>query len=268
MACDSVQQVRHGWLDALYEETYFMKREGIWQKGSHPQYAHAVDVLASQDQMVAQHELFHINGNALYDFQSHTFGKYLDGSAGIVPGSFDFSLYKYRHQLASAPFQQISQHSLSRFQYTELIMNNPTDLCLPTLGMFLERHPDVVVVHGKALRSIRLGSSCCNLFHEDPRTIQNAHSDQYHCLLSNISHIMRTMMKSPEGFRHFTLHEIDQIALGLSPSKPKLSYDPQLVCFKQADCCLSGPLTDVHESNMFDDDAHEWVPAWRGRQLR
>lgn len=28
-------------------------------------------------------------------------------------------------------------------------MNNPADLCTPTLGIFLEKHPGVVVVHGK-----------------------------------------------------------------------------------------------------------------------
>ena len=71
-----------------------MSREGIWQKGSNPQYAHAVvrrigytarrslalqDVLASQDPLVAHHELFHINGNALFDFKSPKFGQYLTG---------------------------------------------------------------------------------------------------------------------------------------------------------------------------------------------
>ena len=71
-----------------------MSREGIWQKGSNPQYAHAVvrrigyaagrslvlqDALASQDPLVAQYELFHINGNALFDFKSRKFAQYLTG---------------------------------------------------------------------------------------------------------------------------------------------------------------------------------------------
>jgi len=253
--------VRHGWLDALYEEAYFMSREGIWQKGSNPQYAHAVDVLASQDPLVAHHELFHINGNALFDFKSPKFGQYLTDCAGMVPGSFDFSLYKYRHQLASAPFQEVSMSSLPRFQYTEMIMNNPTDLCTPTLGIFLEKHPDVVVVHGKAARAIRLGTTCCNLVQEDPEVIQNAHSDQYHCLLQNMSHVIQSMMQSEESLNHLSLHALDQIALGSQIA----GVNPELLCFKDANCCFGGPIAHVHESHMWDKSTRDWVPAWRGQ---
>lgn len=239
-----VVPVRHGWLDALYEETFFMRREGIWQKGSNPQYAHSVDVLAAQDPQVALYELFHINGNALFDFKSKAFGQYLTGCAGLVPGSFDFSLFKYRYQQASAPFQQVSQRGLSRFQYTELIMNNPSDLCSPSLSSFLDTHKDVVVVHGKAARAIRLGTKCCNLVLEDPDTIQNAHSDQYHCLLSNMSHAVTSMMRDPDSYHHLTLETLDLIALGLG--EPSIGIDPQLVCLKDANCCFGGPRVNLN----------------------
>ena len=90
-----------------------MSREGIWQKGSNPQYAHAVvrrigyaagrslvlqDALASQDPLVAYHELFHINGNALFDFKSPKFGQYLIGelfNATLLENSARLTLFLF-----------------------------------------------------------------------------------------------------------------------------------------------------------------------------
>ena len=147
--------VRMGWLDALYEETFFMYREGIWQKGSAPQYAHGVDVLSKRKDAVEQ--LFHMNGNAIYDFHSDGFRQYLQGAAGTVPNSFDMSLFKYRHQMNAAGYQFVTHSTLSRFQYTSIVLNNPTDLCMPSLGSFLRAHPNTYLVHGKG------ACACCVL---------------------------------------------------------------------------------------------------------
>ena len=68
--------MRHGWLDALYEEAVLMHREGVWQKGSGPRYAHGMDSLGSTDGWM--HEMYHINGNSLYDFKSTQFGQYME----------------------------------------------------------------------------------------------------------------------------------------------------------------------------------------------
>jgi len=239
--------VRHGWLDALYEEIHFMGREGIWQKGSSPQYAHSVDYVSSFK--TVESELFHINGNSIYDFKSAEFSKFLMEAAGTIPNSFDFSIYSHLHQHNARQYQLVTQGALKRFQYTGLVMNNPTDLCIPTLGTFLNRYPQVFLVHGRAVRNIRLGSSCCNLFEEKSGTIHRQHSDQYHCLLGEHGEEFVKESWFEDGPSHLSLEQLDQIALGVSISSipggaNRYSGIPHMApvrnCFMEADCCLDG----------------------------
>jgi len=112
-----------------------------------PQYAHGVDVLSKGAD--AAEKLFHINGNAIYDFHSEGFRQYLRGAAGTVPNSFDYSLFKHRHQMNAAGYQFVTQQTLSRFQYSNIILNNAVDLCQPSLGAFLRARPNTYLVHGK-----------------------------------------------------------------------------------------------------------------------
>jgi len=225
--------VRTGWLDALYEETFFMHREGIWQKGSAPQYAHGVDVLSSRPD--AAEQLFHINGNAIYDFHSPGFRQYLQGAAGAVPNSFDLSLFKHRHQMNAPGYQFVTQSTLSRFQYSSIVLNNPTDLCMPSFGSFLRDKPNTYLVHGKAVRNLRAGTSCCNLFPEDRAVVQRTHSDQYHCLLDDHgSDLADTWIE--HGPFDISLKDIDDIAMGLTPRTPY--YNPSSICFKDKQCCF------------------------------
>lgn len=276
-----VVPVRHGWLDALYEEIHFMAREGIWQKGSSPQYAHAVDHVSSLK--TVEHELFHINGNSIYDFKSAEFRKFLTEAAGTIPNSFDFSIYSHLHQHDAEQYQLVTQGALKRFQYTGLIMNNPTDLCIPTLGAFLNRYPQVSLVHGKAVKFIRMGSTCCNLFEEKAATIHRQHSDQYHCLLGE--HGIKFVAESwfEDGPVHLSLEQIDKIALGGLSGEPIPHMAPVQNCFlgrsaaiaatkgsklvgaigaTEASCCLDSPLmwndTGVN-ANLFEQ--------WNARQL-
>jgi len=189
-----------------------------------------------------EHELFHINGNSIYDFKSAEFSTFLVEAAGTIPNSFDFSIYSHLHQHNAQQYQLVTQGALKRFQYTGLIMNNPTDLCIPTLGTFLNRYPQVFLVHGKAVKHIRLGSTCCNLFEEKAATIQSQHSDQYHCLIGE--HGEKFVLQSwfEDGPVHLSLEQVDQIALGGLSKAPMPHMAPVRNCFlgRSAPLLLSG----------------------------
>ena len=192
-------------------------------------------MLSKQKDAVEQ--LFHMNGNAIYDFHSDGFRQYLKGAAGTVPNSFDMSLFKYRHQMNAAGYQFVTHSTLSRFQYTSIVLNNPTDLCMPSLGSFLRAHPNTYLVHGKGVKNIRAGISCCNLFTEDRAVVQRAHSDQYHCLLwDHGTDLAETWLK--HGPFNISLKDIDDIAMGLPSSTSR--FDPEGLCFKEKQCCFKG----------------------------
>ena len=144
--------IRAGWLDRLVAETHAPPCSSFWIKGSAQQCDSAYgSQLANRD--------LHINGGALYCISNDTIDfmqrvqdflpAYTEAkvqTAGCAFGGFDHSMYKFiRHQFN---FEYTKRHALSKYQYTEALVNMCEDEY--SEEAFKVLHPGAYVVHSKA----------------------------------------------------------------------------------------------------------------------
>ena len=167
--------VRPGWLDKLQTEATAAFHDAVWMVGSLQQH---------NRKMQSPIDYYHINGNALHDFESEAYRHFLRAARVNHPNVFDYAIHKWRMQKKRV-HAHIGQNVMHKFKYTKLIQNHPTDVCMPDLCSFLERHPGTYLVHSKAIASILGGSACCVDYHESWSPLKRewtAMSQQLRCL--------------------------------------------------------------------------------------
>jgi len=155
--------VRRCWIDALFQHAISMHHSTLWSLGTSQSFVRS-------NQNNAHHHLYHLNGNALYKYDSQAFHEFV---AHAIPeglhDAFDTKMFKSRFGSDETPLNQVlalrahtNMHLLHRFAYSDFVSNHPQDLCMHSLKDFTARWPATHLVHSKAVGALLKCSDCCD----------------------------------------------------------------------------------------------------------